>query len=340
MWDTVDAYGLPIYELKVGIDKYLWPLALEDRDFDPKRIRYACHALSIDDRRTTFHPLLWDESGKTFTSIPKSDRGRLNQVWFAGVHSNLGGGYPDDALSYVSLRWMLREAIRHGLVFNEIMLQQYLATATPYGTLYDSRKGLAGYYRYDPRRLNPPVDNQGARISCPKIHESVFQRMAGGSDEYAPLSLPNDFKVVRVSAEELDLVKFQRDVATEKRPRKAPAIVNFERLSLPVSNQAGGENGHRLERPDDESLEIVWDTVFWRRVSYFAALAFTLLLLVYPALPKGGETAWTILAVLALPLIAILLPLAVMAQPAIKLLADIAEGVLPSVAKPWIETFQ
>ena len=70
LWDTVDAYGLPIYELKVGIDRYLWPLALEDRDFDFNNIRYACHALSIDDRRTTFHPLLWDESGDTFTSRP------------------------------------------------------------------------------------------------------------------------------------------------------------------------------------------------------------------------------------------------------------------------------
>ena len=36
LWDTVDAYGLPVHELKIGIDRYLWPLALEDRDFDPK----------------------------------------------------------------------------------------------------------------------------------------------------------------------------------------------------------------------------------------------------------------------------------------------------------------
>ena len=131
-------------------------------------------------------------------------------MWFAGVHSNIGGGYPDDALSYVSLRWILREAINSGLVFNEIFLQQFLASVTPFGTLYDSRKGFAAYYRYDPRKLDPPTDNQRAVIPCPKIHETVFERMTSGSDEYASLSLPNYFKVVRVTADEKDLVEFQR----------------------------------------------------------------------------------------------------------------------------------
>ncbi len=48
LWDTVDAYGLPVEELKTGIDKFIWPLALEDRKLIPK-VDKACHALSIDD---------------------------------------------------------------------------------------------------------------------------------------------------------------------------------------------------------------------------------------------------------------------------------------------------
>jgi hypothetical protein len=60
LWDTVDAYGMPIEEFKVGIDRYLWPIALKDKFMDP-RIDNACHALSLDDQRLTFHPLLWDE---------------------------------------------------------------------------------------------------------------------------------------------------------------------------------------------------------------------------------------------------------------------------------------
>src|SRR5262249_40199782 len=59
--DTVDAYGMPVEELKTGIDRYIWPLALKDRELHPN-INKACHALSIDDMRTSFHPLLWDES--------------------------------------------------------------------------------------------------------------------------------------------------------------------------------------------------------------------------------------------------------------------------------------
>jgi hypothetical protein len=61
VWDTVDAYGLPVYELKKGIDTFIWSMSLEDRDLD-QRITKACHALSIDDKRSTFHPLLWDET--------------------------------------------------------------------------------------------------------------------------------------------------------------------------------------------------------------------------------------------------------------------------------------
>ena len=341
LWDTVDAYGLPVHELKVGIDQFLWPLALEDRDFDSRRIVKACHALSIDDRRTTFHPLLWDEQEADYKISASTGTEQLTQVWFAGVHSNLGGGYPDDALSYVSLRWILREAINAGLVFNEIFLQQFLAGATPFGTLYDSRKGLGAYYRYDPRRMDPPTDNQGAVIPCPKIHETVFERMTSGSDEYAPLSLPNRFKVVRVTADEKDLVGFQRRVLAGKKLPKRRDIVDFE--DLPASSRSGRSsagNGRRIDRPSKESVEIIWDTVWWRRVTYFAALFFTALLLAFPFIPEAGETAWVILLGLMLPFVAILLPFAAVAKPAIRFLADLAEASFPSAAKPWIAAFQ
>jgi hypothetical protein len=84
LWDTVDAYGLPIRELKEGIDKYLWPLALEDRELHPA-IAKACHALSIDDQRKTFHPLLWDEARiDQYPAVDKTDHERLTQVYQVG----------------------------------------------------------------------------------------------------------------------------------------------------------------------------------------------------------------------------------------------------------------
>jgi uncharacterized protein (DUF2235 family) len=103
LWDTVAAYGLPVDQMTRGVSRYLWPLELPDRQLNPL-VRKACHALSLDDERTTFHPLLWDESPETVaTGTRGTDSERITQVWFAGVHSNVGGGYPDDSLAHVSL---------------------------------------------------------------------------------------------------------------------------------------------------------------------------------------------------------------------------------------------
>lgn len=87
LWDTVAAYGLPVEEWTIGIDRYLWPLELPDRK-PWSKIEKACHALSIDDERTTFYPVLWDESDV--------EPGKFLQVWFCGAHANIGGGYPEN----------------------------------------------------------------------------------------------------------------------------------------------------------------------------------------------------------------------------------------------------
>ena len=119
LWDTVDAYGLPVDELTRAIDGFVWPLTMRDLNLNP-RVKRARHALALDDERNTFHPRLWNEEpqpGKPGTGVPGGnqktthiDDERISQVWFAGVHSNIGGGYPDDSLSHVSLEWMMSEA--------------------------------------------------------------------------------------------------------------------------------------------------------------------------------------------------------------------------------------
>src|SRR6266849_118633 len=96
LWDTAEAYGMPIDGLKRGIDWVLWPMLFGDLILSP-RVQRACHALSIDDERSTFHPLLWDEAAEADMVARKVvPAGRITQVWFAGVHSNVGGGYPED----------------------------------------------------------------------------------------------------------------------------------------------------------------------------------------------------------------------------------------------------
>lgn len=68
----------------------------------------AFQALAIDEERSSFGPTPW-------TSGPRADQ-PVEQVWFAGVHSDVGGGYPDPALAEIALLWMADRARECGLV--------------------------------------------------------------------------------------------------------------------------------------------------------------------------------------------------------------------------------
>src|SRR3984893_3075787 len=216
VWDTVAAYGLPIDEMTRGVSEWLWPLELPNKTFN-RRIKKARHALAIDDERATFHPVLWDE-GPTNTqpsgvSRPTSNE-QLLQVWLAGVHSNVGGGYPDDSLANIALAWMMAEAKEAGLQFKAMpdaepdALLSTDSAKDKDGRLYDSRSGLGGYYRYSPRKISDFYDAMPyskARLRdpskapalLPKIHETVFGRIKMGAHVYAPIGFPEDYEVVQ-----------------------------------------------------------------------------------------------------------------------------------------------
>src|SRR5712691_6238780 len=115
LWDTVAAYGLPMDEMTRGISNWVWPLELPNRILSTK-VNFARHALALDDERTTFHPVLWTEQavGTPPPSVPATiDGEKLVQVWFVGMHANVGGGYPDDAVAFVPLFWLLSEAQKY-----------------------------------------------------------------------------------------------------------------------------------------------------------------------------------------------------------------------------------
>src|ERR1700686_3323669 len=137
LWDTVEAYGIPIAQLKRGIDWVLWPMLFGDLILSP-RVQRACHALSLDDERTTFHPLLWDEVAEADMVAKNTvSPGRITQVWFAGVHSNVGGGYPEDQLSLVPLDWIMSEAVVNEINIDRAAAAQVTAAKSPYARLYD-----------------------------------------------------------------------------------------------------------------------------------------------------------------------------------------------------------
>src|SRR6185503_2273724 len=201
LWDTVAAYGLPFDELTRAWN-WFFPLSVPDRDPCPNILR-ACHALALDDERNTFHPVLWNEfkQPQHNTSAKHIKDEKICQVWFTGMHAGVGGGYPDDALANVALEWMMGEAGREGVLFKKDALDAVKETSDVFGRRYDSRAGIGGAYRYLPRKLaalTRDIDDEKNQVIIrrPKIHESVFRRIADGTDAYAPIVLPDYYAVV------------------------------------------------------------------------------------------------------------------------------------------------
>jgi type VI secretion system (T6SS) phospholipase Tle1-like effector len=264
LWDTVAAYGLPIDEMTRGVSRYLWPLELPDRQLHPL-VRKACHALSLDDERTTFHPLLRDES-------PETDPKRITQVWFAGVHSNVGGGYPDDSLAHVSLTWILSEARSRGLTLKASpgadpdAFTRVRSTQDKDGRIYDSRNGLAGYYRYGPRSVAALSDTKFSddkrdcvKIALPKIHESVFDRISVDAHLYAPVGLPPAYEILTYD---------------EK-------ILAPDKLTVP-SGKPKYESLATARQREFTQEHVVGSSIWRRRIIYFLTVIASIYLATYP----------------------------------------------------------
>lgn len=252
VWDTVAAYGSPIDEITRGFSQWIWPLELPNTKLSD-RIDKACQALAIDEERTTFAPVLWDES----TPFPAGQI--VSQVWFSGVHSNVGGGYPDDSLAKVSLDWMMAEAAACNLRFKTAPdadpdARKYIAAAQDKdGRLYDSRTGLGGYYRYGPRKICDYYSSREDGSKClPKIHESVLARIQVGAHLYAPIGLPSEYAVVRAD---------DRTV---------------QPLGKATSETPEGATSRHAEQ------ESVWNIVWRRRVIYFVTVFASLYIVIYP----------------------------------------------------------
>lgn len=131
VWDTVGSLGIPLAGLRaLTLRKYQF------HDVKLSRlVKRAYQALAIDERRKPFAPALWD--------VQPEGHQEVEQVWFAGVHSNVGGGYPDRRLSDLPLAWMIDKARAAGLAFSEPYLRERLAPDYR-GTLYNS---MTGFYR-------------------------------------------------------------------------------------------------------------------------------------------------------------------------------------------------
>jgi uncharacterized protein (DUF2235 family) len=106
VWDTVLALGSRV-QAREGSSKKAYQFHTPSTP--PRSVKTIRHALAIDERRHDFQPEIFSGSGacKDF-----------EQRWFAGVHSNVGGGLMDDSLANCALRWMCEQATARGLALN------------------------------------------------------------------------------------------------------------------------------------------------------------------------------------------------------------------------------
>jgi len=114
VWDTVGALGIPA--LFGGVDPVLFGFL--DTGLHPDVLN-AYHALAINERRQEFPPTLW------VPPVPPNVGQVIEQVWFSGVHCDIGGGYPETGLSDITFSWMLGKAIKLGLQIDPAVAAQY-----------------------------------------------------------------------------------------------------------------------------------------------------------------------------------------------------------------------
>jgi hypothetical protein len=182
VWDTVDAVGLPFHVADIW-NKLVYQFKFDNRDLG-SNVDQACHALAIDDERAAFSPVLWNQ--------PPSES-RIEQVWFAGAHSNVGGGYPKQGMSLVTLDWMMEKASHAGLRFLESDRQYCREHLNADDKLYDPRAGIGVFYRWKPRDITELSRQAG--IERPIIHISALERIAHGTEDYVPGNIPDDLEV-------------------------------------------------------------------------------------------------------------------------------------------------
>ena len=174
VWDTVGALGNPLF--LNGI------LSKRNQFHDPEissKTSHAFQALAIDEKRKNFEATLWHPKGDCKNQI-------LEQVWFPGVHSDVGGGYPDTGLSDVSLGWMLGNAQDCHLKFDNIKM-----SPDPMALMHESYEGI---YKCQSKYYRPiGVEIPGKGNTNESLHPSVIKRYTNDKN-YRPKNLVDYFK--------------------------------------------------------------------------------------------------------------------------------------------------
>ena len=169
LWDTVEALGLPNFKEQYNVPnpKYVDQLC---------NIKKASQALSLnDDRASLFTPVLLTEDHLISNcKKPVDIDSVVNEVWFFGAHSDVGGGYSDTEIDGISLNWMLREIVSYGLVPKTTEVYEDSRDNT-----HDPYTGFLGiFYKRQFRSLSIYAENSTYNYSKLKIHKTAIERIS------------------------------------------------------------------------------------------------------------------------------------------------------------------
>jgi uncharacterized protein (DUF2235 family) len=157
VWDTVGSLGNPLF-LNGFFGKQN---QFHDTELSSK-INYAFHALAVDENRKSFEATLWHQKDDSKNQV-------LEQVWFAGIHSDIGGGFVETGLSDIALKWMLEKAESCNLNFESIGMNP-----SPDAEKHES---YTGFYKLQSKLLRP-IDAliPGKGKTNESLHLSVIER--------------------------------------------------------------------------------------------------------------------------------------------------------------------
>lgn len=199
VWDTVGALGIPVPGprwLKPVVTMVNRRWAFHDTQLS-SHVKGAFHALAIDEQRSAFRPTLWSRGpGDTDTEQ------ELRQVWFAGVHSDIGGGYPETSLSDIALLWMVHHARRYGLEFDTRALSpdgpremspdrntEFRVRPLVMGELHDSRTGLYRLAGPLHRPIGRTAGDKGGALDASQYLAVPARERHDGDPAYRPPEL-------------------------------------------------------------------------------------------------------------------------------------------------------
>jgi uncharacterized protein (DUF2235 family) len=162
VWDTVGALGIPVKSFDFFNQSFY---QFHDTKLS-SIVKNAFQALAIDEHRQEYEATLWQPS-------ERMDQ-RIEQVWFPGAHSNVGGGYRDDILADVTLVWMMELASSCGLALDPQKRPQLGESHWTEGLRDSFEEFLRGFYRFFHKRYYRPIGT--TEHGCEWLDQSAIER--------------------------------------------------------------------------------------------------------------------------------------------------------------------